>query len=277
MKPARPALAALAVAVVVSAGAANANPAGGPYRNGLIAFERCCGFPETGIYVIRPDGRGERRVFIAPVGDDAPLDPAWSPRGKQIAFVPGALRKGVWVMQANGTMQRQITVGRGDALFPSWSPGASWIVFSDLGTSRPGFHDLYVVRTNGTGLKRLTRTSADELSPAWAPNGGEIVYARGRDLWRMKADGSGRRRLTAERELTFVVTGRDAHRLRPRWRPVGDGEERDRARSVWCEPATTRRRRRLVSGRALARHRSVRPRRPDAHPGRRLGDEAAHE
>jgi len=183
-----------ATQALIAAGAAApaaGTSAAGPYRNGLIAFVRCCG-PETGVYVIRPDGGGERRIYV-PVGDDAALDPAWSPNGRQVAFVPGAPPGGVWVMQASGGKRRRITVGRGDSLFPGWSPGGKWIAFSDLGSSWSGFHDLYRVRTNGSGLKRLTNTNADEVSPAWAPNGAEIVFARGHDLWRMKPDGSGQR------------------------------------------------------------------------------------
>jgi Tol biopolymer transport system component len=177
---------------LVAGGAAAAGPAGGAYRNGLIAFARCC--EPTGIYVIRPDGSGERKLFT-PVGDDAPLTPSWSPDGKQIAFVPGAPRGGVWVMQANGAKPRRITAGKGNSLFPSFAPDGKRIVFADLRSSRSGFHDLYVVRTNGSGLKRLTKANADEIQPAWAPNGGEIVYARGRDLWRVRPDGSGQRLL----------------------------------------------------------------------------------
>ena len=45
-----------------------------PSRNGLIAFARCCGFPGTGIYVIAPDGIGQRPLF-QPKGDDAALGP----------------------------------------------------------------------------------------------------------------------------------------------------------------------------------------------------------
>jgi Tol biopolymer transport system component len=32
-----------------------------------------------------------------------------------------------------------------------------------------GRGDLYVIRPDGTGLRRLTRTKADEFSPAWQP------------------------------------------------------------------------------------------------------------
>jgi TolB protein len=195
VKQARSVIIALsALLPLVAAGAPAADPAGGPYRNGLIAFVRCCGLPATGIYVIRPDGSGERKLFT-PVGDDAPLNPSWSPDGKQVAFVPGAPRGGVWVMQANGAKSRRITAGKGNSLFPSFAPDGKRIVFADLRSSRSGFHDLYVVRTNGSGLKRLTKANEDEIQPTWAPNGREIVYARGRDLWRMRPDGSGQRLL----------------------------------------------------------------------------------
>lgn len=164
------------------------------YRNGLVAFVRCCG-PETGIYVIEPNGRGERRIYTAR-HDDAPLNPAWSPKGTQIAFVPGAPAGGVWTMEADGSRRHRIVRGSGDALFPSWSSSGRAIIFADLQSPRSGFHDLYVVQSSGRGLKQLTRTAADELQPAWAPNGREIVYDRGRDLWRMQVNGSRQRLLT---------------------------------------------------------------------------------
>jgi len=198
-------LAAGSTLLVYGATAATDSSSSGPYRNGLVAFVRCCG--PAGIFVIRQDGSDERRIYRAPF-DDAPLDPAWSPDGKRIAFVPGGPRGGVWVMQASGGKPHQITPGNGDSLFPSWSPGARWIVFADLSSPRIELHDLYVARANGSGLRRLTRARADETHPAWAPNRGEIVYERGRDLWRMRTDGSGQRLLA-----------RNAYS--PSWSPAG--------------------------------------------------------
>jgi Tol biopolymer transport system component len=171
---------------------ADASTSGGPYRNGLIAFVRCCG--PAGVFVIRQDGTGQREIY-RPRGDDAPLDPAWSPSGRWIAFIPGGPFGGVWSMDANGARRQRITRGKGNSLSPSWSPGGTSVVFADLGSPRSALHDLYVVRTDGSGLKRLTRASADELHPAWAPNKGEIAYQRGGAVWRMRADGAGQRLL----------------------------------------------------------------------------------
>jgi TolB protein len=162
----------------------------GPYGNGLIAFVRCC---SAGLYVIRPDGTGERRIF-RPQADDIPMSPAWSPDGKWIAFIPGPPRKGVWMMRANGSSLHRITIGKGVPQDPSWSPNGKRIAFADRQSPRSEKHDIYVIGTNGSGLRRLTSAVVDETAPAWGPYG-EIVFAGGRNLWRMKPDGSGKRLL----------------------------------------------------------------------------------
>jgi Tol biopolymer transport system component len=162
---------------------------GGPYRNGLIAFARA-GNGEA-LFVIRPDGTGERRIFRPQAGDTY-LSPAWSPDGKWIAFIPGPPRKGVWMMRANGSSLHRITVGKGVPQNPSWSPNGKRIAFADRQSPRSDKHDIYVVNTDGSGLRRLTRSVVDETAPAWGPYG-EIVFAGGgRSLWRMKPDGSGK-------------------------------------------------------------------------------------
>jgi Tol biopolymer transport system component len=186
---------ALALAAVAAAVGPVAAHAAAPSRNGLVAFVRCCG-GGTGIYAIRPDGGGLRLIYRA-LHDDAPLTPAWSPNGKQIAYVPGAPLGGLWVMNANGTGRRRIVRGNGDPLFPSWSTDGTKIVFADLASRRSSRHHIYVVRTNGTGLRRLTVSPIDETNPVWAPDDSVIVYRRGFSLWQMRTDGSRQRLLLA--------------------------------------------------------------------------------
>ena len=192
----------LAVVVGTASGTSVSSSAAGPYRNGLIAFTRDA--DTGGIFVIRPDGTDERKIYDD-VGDTA-LMSAWSPNGKQIAFVTGSGERSVWIMEGDGARPRQVTPGRGGSSFPSWSPRGSWIVFSD--NAAVG-RDLYLVRPDGSGLRRLTRTREDETASAWAPTGSEIVFERENspppdgsverrvlnDLWRMNPDGSGKRLL----------------------------------------------------------------------------------
>jgi TolB protein len=185
-------VAALALAAFAAAVLADSATTVGAYRNGLVAYIQCCG--PARIYVIHTDGTGNRPLYRA-AHDDAALTPAWSPDGKRLAFIPGAPRRGVWLISASGSGLHRVTAGRGDSLFPSWSPTGSALVYADLGRTRSGRHDLYRVRIDGAGLTRLTSSSADENHPAWAPNGDEIVYERGRDLWRMSAGGRNQRLL----------------------------------------------------------------------------------
>jgi Tol biopolymer transport system component len=214
-------LAALALAALASAALADSVTTAGPYWNGLVAYTQCCG--PAGIFVIRADGSGRHLVYRA-VHDDAPLTPAWSPNGKRLAFIPGAPRGGVWLVSASGTGLHRVTGGRGDSLFPSWSPTGSTLVYADLDRTRSGRHDLYRVRNDGVAPTRLTSSSADETHPAWAPNGNEIVYERGPDLWRMSADGRNQR---------LLIRNAGA----PSWSPGGTRIAFIRAGDVW----TTRR------------------------------------
>ncbi len=185
----------LATAALAAAVGAVAAHAAGPSRNGLVAFVRCCG-SGTGIYTVRQDGTGRRLIYRA-LHDDAPLTPAWSANGKQIAYVPGAPLGGLWVMNTNGTGRHRIVRGNGDPLFPSWSTDGTRIVFADLANRGSSRHDIYVVRTNGTGLRRLTASPVDETNPVWAPDDSAIVYRRGFSLWQMRTDGSRQRLLLA--------------------------------------------------------------------------------
>lgn len=81
--------------------------------------------------------------------------PVWSSNGNWIAFQSD--REGsfqIFVMDANGSTEKRLTDGIGDARSPSWSPDGSKIAFS---LSREGGRShIYVVNADGTNLIQLT-------------------------------------------------------------------------------------------------------------------------
>ena len=95
----------------------------------------------------------------------------WSPDGKRIAFVSN--RDGndeVYVMNANGSGQRNISNDGAQDNSPAWSPDSSQIAFV---SKRDGSKEVYVVSADGSGSAKRLTTAPDKLSdnydPIWAP------------------------------------------------------------------------------------------------------------
>jgi TolB protein len=139
------------------------------------------------LYVININGSGRRRLTQnASVTDTTP---AWSPDGRRIAFVAD----GVYVVNADGSGQRNVSRSAAYDGEPAWSPDGR-IAFR---STRDGNAEIYVVNADGSGLQRLTHNPQRDGSPAWSPDGRRIAFAReGGDVYVMNADGSGLQRLT---------------------------------------------------------------------------------
>ena len=130
-----------------------------------IAFRR-----DTDIYVLNVANGDIRRLT-----DAAPLNQmaAWSPSGKQLVFMSS--RAGyiaVWIMNADGTGQRNLTPkNAGDAdtdwvsRAPAWSSTGRMIYFM---SSRPSTNldvELFVMNADGSHPTRLTNTIGVDGSP----------------------------------------------------------------------------------------------------------------
>ena len=120
----------------------------------------------------------------------------------------------VYVMNADGTGQANLTHNPAGDSYPAWSPNASRIAFT---TERDGNAEVYVMDADGTGQANLTNdASAWDLYPAWSPDGSKIAFTRfdttGDDVWVMNADGTG------QVNLTNSPASED---YRPAWSPDG--------------------------------------------------------
>jgi Tol biopolymer transport system component len=55
---------------------------------------------------------------------------------------------------------------------------------------RTGSFDIYVMKADGTGERRLTSGRQHDSHPTWSPDGTRIAFERGGNIFVMKADGS---------------------------------------------------------------------------------------
>ena len=217
---------------------------GFPGRNGQLAYEGRAS--SSGQLVLRSAGGGRVQRLEAP---GRPADPQFSPLGRRIAFTS---RTEIWVMYADGTSVRQITVGPEPSRDPTWSPDADALAFA---TGYTGDRDLYAIDADGYRPRQLTRGSADDEAPAWSSRG-QIAFVRlaGRangDLWRMPAVGGRARKLTTggadDRSPAWSPDGRRMvfTRLPARGRRTGKP-----VRELWIARADGRLQRRLARFRA---------------------------
>lgn len=198
----------------------------------LIAYR--ASVATDGIHVIRPDGSEERVVARDLAGVGAPV---WSPDGRRLAVATAADAGGeaLTVLDVDGATRQDLLRGAHYAN-PAWSPdgrvlayarytdGSDWeirtIRLDGTGDHRiadgsralwsPDGRRLAVIRrtegsvlsltviaADGSGVILLTRNTDGNAS--WSPDGRGVAFVENfRDVFFVRADGSGRRRVTHE-------------------------------------------------------------------------------
>jgi Tol biopolymer transport system component len=161
-----------------------------PGANGRIVFVRQVDW-NTELYSMNPDGSAERRLTWTLFENEA--TPDWSPDGSRIVFARTSSNDGswLWVMNADGSDQRQLASIPGTE--PRWSPDGSKIVFASTALSA-GWR-LWLVNPDGSGLHRLGNVSGTE--PSWSPDGTRIAYDDGSGISVIGSDGSDPQAVTA--------------------------------------------------------------------------------
>ncbi len=96
----------------------------------------------------------------------------------QIAFVSArGGNKEIWVMDYDGSNQRQLTALRSIALTPRWAPDATRIAFTCY-ASAGGFisAQICIYSMETSKLVAFPRWRGTNSSPAWSPDGSQIMF-----------------------------------------------------------------------------------------------------
>jgi Tol biopolymer transport system component len=90
-------------------------------------------------------------------------------------------RRELFVMNADGSDQRQITTLGGANFGPSWTPDGQRIIFSSNHKNpRSRNFDLFTVKLDGTGLEQITTNPEFDGFPMFSPNGKQLIFASNR-------------------------------------------------------------------------------------------------
>jgi TolB protein len=123
---------------------------------------------DRGIYLIRPDGTGQKRLTgrDPSVGDD--LSPDWSPDGREIVFARGGY---IHVMNTDGSGVENLAGNERTATLyanPAWSPDGTKIVFEQLGV---GPFEILTMNADGSQVTQtgLLVGKSDFGAPDWQP------------------------------------------------------------------------------------------------------------
>jgi Tol biopolymer transport system component len=181
-------------------------------KNGKIAFvDRT-----NALVAVNANGSRLRRLVRCPaaITDCGIGGYAWSPNGKQLAFMRGRLGivvsdLSLYVINADGSGMRRLAhcvrcgPGTDRDSRVAWSPNGASIAFA-------GEDGLHLVGLS-SGTQVLLTDSPGDVDPAWSPSGSKIAFGRGGSLYSIKSDGSGINELA-------TVGGQVGH---PAWAPDG--------------------------------------------------------
>jgi TolB protein len=151
------------------------------------------------IYTMNVDGSNVRRL-TSTIGYDG--GPFFSPDGKRIVyrayhptdstelaeyhgllrqFIVRPNRMEIWVMNADGSDQHQITHLGGANFAPFFTPDGKRIIFSsNYKNPHSGEFDLYLIGDDGGSLEQVTTAAGFDGFPQFSPDGAHLVWASSR-------------------------------------------------------------------------------------------------
>ncbi len=141
------------------------------------------------------DGEGGQVAVTSP---EPIISPAWSPDGRELAYVSFESQKAVvWAQEVASGARRPLANFRGTNSAPAWAPSGRELAVT---LSREGGTQLYMIGRDGGEPRRLTRSSAIDTEPVFTADGASIYFVSDRgggpQIYRMPAAGGNVERIT---------------------------------------------------------------------------------
>ncbi|MCD2511751.1 Tol-Pal system beta propeller repeat protein TolB [Comamonas endophytica] len=126
------------------------------------------------------------------------ISPAWSPNGRQVAYVSFESRKPVvYVHDVSSGRRRLVANFRGSNSAPAWSPNGEQLAVT---LTRDGGSQLYMISAEGGEPRRLMQSSGIDTEPAFSSDGRTIFFVSDRggapQIYKVSASGGNAERVT---------------------------------------------------------------------------------
>jgi len=147
------------------------------------------------LHVTDADGEGGQ---VALRSSEPIISPAWSPNGRDIAYVSFESQKAVvWVQDVATGKRTMVANFRGSNSAPAWSPDGSELAVT---LSRDAPAQIYVMPRAGGAPRRLTTSPAIDTEPVFSPDGRQVYFVSDRgggpQIYRVLSAGGQAERVT---------------------------------------------------------------------------------
>lgn len=131
--------------------------------------------PRYVLEIADQDGFNARALLVSP---EPIMSPAWSPNGKQLAYVSFENRRaGIYLQEVATGARRLLTDYPGINGAPAWSPDGRKLA---IVLSKSGSPNIYLLDIASKNLTQLTHDFYINTEPAFSPDGRTIVFTSNR-------------------------------------------------------------------------------------------------
>ena len=132
------------------------------------------------LYIMDSDGSNVRRLTNAPGCYNG--GPFFSPDGKRVIFRADRDKKDylqIFVINADGTGERQLTHNNGVNWGPYWHPDGKHIIYAGADHSNPRVrpnYDLWLMNVDTGKKTRITYSPSADVLPVFSPDGKKLMW-----------------------------------------------------------------------------------------------------